>query len=255
MMRHIHAPAAALLCALSFSPAMAEPMAIPPQALTFDALGTTVSLPVVAEVGVTADGDQRIAAGSVVGNLGDLQAKALPIAQAIPLPRDQCGNPNGINVVVDAIESAAIEAAGETARLSLLGTVTGYGCLMGIGAPVATTQMAIAAPLRIDVASPTDIGLALAGPVELVAAGLPVEIVDLLRAQVTEAVDAALARARTQGDMSIGGLPELDLVIEGAKFFAEGETLMVEFEGTSRMDAETFAAFADALGATPPAGF
>jgi hypothetical protein len=239
---------------LAATPAAAAPLAIPQQQFAFDALGTQVTLPITAELDAVAEGEGYLVSGTTTGNLGDLQAKAAPIARAIPFPRTPCANQNGINVVVDSIQSAAIEAAGETARLSLVGTVTGYGCLMGVGAPVATTQVAITAPLRIDVASPTDVGLARAGPVELIAAGLPADLTALLNQQVTAAVDLALAEARTKGDMSIEGLPDVNMEITNAAFFAEGETLMVRFEGNSTMSAETFASLLEELGATAPSG-
>ena len=126
----------ALACALAFSPAvLAAPLNIPPQQFAFDALGTEVVLPITADVDAVAEGEERVATGSAVGNLGDLQAKALAIAQALPLPKEQCANANGINVVVDAIHNASIKAEGNAARLSVAGTMTGYGCLVGVGAP------------------------------------------------------------------------------------------------------------------------
>lgn len=254
-MRNTLASSIAVACA-SFAfggSALAEPLTIPPQQFTFDALGTEVTLPITAEVDVVAEGEERVATGSTVGNLGDLQAKALVIAQALPLPKEQCAN-DGLNVVVDSIHDASIEADGNAARLSVVGTVTGYACLMGVGAPVASTQLAMSAPIVFDVVSPTDVGLRLAGPVELVAAGLPADVTALLSEQVNGAVESTLAQARTQGPMAIDNLPDLKIEIAKAGFFAEGETLMVRLEGTSRMSAETFAALATELGATVPAG-
>jgi hypothetical protein len=204
------------------------------------------------DIDVVADGTDRIATGSGVGNLGDLQAKALQIAQDIPLPKEQCANQNGLNVVVDAIHGASLEGEGDVATLEVAGTMTAYGCLMGVGAPVATTQVAISAPFRIEVASPTDVGLVLAGPVELVAAGLPPDASALLNDQATQALTTALAQARMQG--SLVGLPGLAIDVSDAAFFTEGETLMLRIAGTSRMDEATFDQLLTDLGATAPAG-
>src|SRR5690348_13374209 len=110
-----HGVLTAIVLAAVSTPALAAPLNIPDQQFTFDALGTQVTLPVTAEIDVATEGDQRVATGSAVGNLGDLQAKVLPIAQAIPLPKEQCANPNGVNIVVDAIHSATIKAEGSAA--------------------------------------------------------------------------------------------------------------------------------------------
>ena len=96
-------------------------------------LGVQLALPVTAKIDVVTEGDERVATGVAVGNLGDLQANAVPIAQAIPLPNQPCANPNGLNVVLEAIHSASITAEGDVARLAMVGTVTGYGCLDGRG--------------------------------------------------------------------------------------------------------------------------
>jgi hypothetical protein len=254
-MRHPGILSAALVCALPtlVGAAQAEPLAIPPQQFAFEVLAIPLTLPITADIDVVADGEKRVATGGTVGNLGDLQAKAVAIARALPLPKEQCAN-DGINVVVDSIQDASIVPEGNAARLTIAGFVTAYGCIMGLGAPIASTQMAISAPVVFDVVSPTDIGLKLAGPVELVAAGLPAEVTALLSVQVNGVIQSALAQARTQGPMAIDGLPDLKIEIANAEFFAEGETLMVRLEGTSRMNAETFDALVTELGATAPAG-
>ena len=254
-MRYHRIFGAALACALAFSPAvMAAPLNIPPQQFAFDALGTEVVLPITADVDAVAEGEERVATGSAVGNLGDLQAKALAIAQALPLPKEQCANANGINVVVDAIHNASIKAEGNAARLSVAGTMTGYGCLVGAGAPIASTQFALSAPIAFDVASPSDVGIKLAGPVELVAAGLPADLTALLSDQVNAAIDKAFAESRLQGPMVVPNVPNLQIELANAEFFAEGETLMVRLEGTSRMSAETYDALLTELGATESSG-
>jgi len=251
-MRHGTLPA--LIFVAIATPALAAPLNIPEQQFTFDALGTQVTLPITADIDAVTEGDQRVATGSAVGNLGDLQAKALPIAQAIPLPKEQCANENGVNIVVDAIHSAAIKAEGSAARLEVLGTVTGYGCLGGIGAPVASTQLAMSAPIAFDVMSPTDVGLKLAGPVELVAAGLPADITALLSDQVNGAVNSALAQARITGPMTIDSIPDLQIELSNAEFFDENGTLMVRMDGTSRMSEETYQALLTELGASEGSG-
>lgn len=257
-MRTMRTLVAAFGLALALAgPAWAEPLIVPPQQLTFDALGSQVTLPITADVDIVAEGADRVASGTVIGNLGDLQAKALPIAQALPLPSDECANPNGVNVVVDGIWGATITAEGDTARLAATGTMTGYACLVGLGAPIASTQFALAVPLKVVVTAgpPRSVGLSLAGPVELAAAGLPADVLALLSEQANAAVETALAEARAEGPLTIAGLPDLVLDIYDAAFFADGETLMVRFAGTSRMSGETFAAVVTELGATPPAGF
>ena len=252
-MRHGILTAVALL-ALAASPALAAPLNIPDQQFTFDALGTQVTLAVTADADVVTEGDERVVTGSGVGNLGDLQAKALPIAQAIPLPKETCANPNGINIVVDAIHSATIRAEGNAAKLQLVGTVTGWGCLVGIGAPVATTQLALGAPIAFDVQPAGQIGLKLAGPVELVAAGLPADLAALLSDQINGAVASALAQSRVAGPMTIDDIPDLQIELSNAEFFDEGGTLMVRMEGTSRMSEETYQSLLTELGATEHSG-
>lgn len=251
-MRHGTLPA--LIFVLIATPALAAPLNIPDQQFTFDALGTQVTLPITAEIDAVTEGDQKVATGGAVGNLGDLQAKALPIAQAIPLPKEPCANPNGINIVVDAIHSATIEAEGNAARLEVVGTVTGYGCLVGVGAPIASTQLAMSAPIAFDVVSPTDVGLKLAGPVELVAAGLPADLTALLADQVNGAVSTALAEARITGPMVIENVPDLQIELSNAEFFDEGGTLMVRLDGTSRMSEATFQSLLTELGASAGSG-
>jgi len=245
-----------IAAALAGAPALAQaaPLELPPQEFTFETLGTSVTFPVTADLNAVAEGEERVVTGTVSGSLGDLQAKALQIAQAMPLPANPCANENGLNVVVDGIQGASIEPAGNTARLAATGTVTAYGCLLGVGAAVATTQLAIAVPLVIEVTSPTEVGLALAGPVDVAAAGLPAEVFAPLTDQITSAVTAALAEARTEVPLVIEGLPDLGMEISDAEFFAEGETLMVRMSGTARMSADTFAGLLAELGATAPAG-
>jgi hypothetical protein len=236
------------------SPVFAAPLNVPPQQFEFELLGVTLALPVSAKIDVVTEGSERVATGVAVGNLGDLQAKAVPIAQAIPLPKEPCANPNGVNVVLDAIHSATITAEGDIARLGIVGTVTGYGCLMGVGAPVASTQVAMAAPLRVDVASSTDIGLVLAGPVEIVAVGLPADATALLSEQANAAIAQALADARTGQVPAIESVAGLEIHISDAAFFAEGDTLMIKMAGTSRMSEETFQALGTELGASLGSG-
>lgn len=252
-MRQIVLPAFAAVL-MAAMPVHAAPLNVPPQMLTFDALGTEVALPITADIDVVAEGDQRVATGEAIGDLGDLQAKAVTIAQSIPLPREACANPNGLNVVIDDIHTASITPEGDTARLGVLGTVTGYGCLVGVGAPVASTQVAMSAPLRIDVAAPDNIGLVLAGPVELVAAGLPPDLLAMLNDQASAALNTALAQARTGGSPLLGAVPDLKIEIADAAFFAEGDKLMVRLAGRSTMGAETFAQLVEALETVAPAG-
>lgn len=251
-MRHGILPAV-FVVALA-APVAAAPLNIPPQQFEFDVLGLTLTLPVSANVDVVTEGNERVATGVAVGNLGDLQAQAVPIAQAIPLPKETCANQNGLNVVLDAIHSASITAEGDVATLGIVGTVTGYGCLMGVGAPVASTQVAMAAPLKVDVASSTDVGLALAGPVEIVAVGLPADVTALLSDQASTAIAKALAEARTGDNPAIASMPDLKINISDAAFFAEGDTLMIKMAGTSRMSEETFQALGTELGASLGSG-
>jgi hypothetical protein len=236
------------------APAFAAPLNVPAQQFTFPVLGTEVTLPITAEIEAIADGDQKVATGNVVGSLGDLQAKALPIAQAIPLPKEPCANPNGINIVVDSIQSASIKPVGSAATLALSGTVTGWGCLAGVGAPVASTQLAVSAPIAFDVKSATDVGLKLAGPVELAAAGLPADITALLSDQINGAVAAALAQARITGPMVIDKVPDLQVELSNAEFFDQGGTLMVRLEGSSKMSEATYQSLLTELGATEGSG-
>ena len=242
------------LVAMVATPTFAAPLNIPDQQFTFDALGTQVTLPVTADIDVVTEGSERVATGSAVGNLGDLQAKALPIAQAIPVPKEQCANQNGINIVVDSIQSATIKAEGNAAKLETVGTVTGWGCLMGVGAPVATTQLALGAPVAFDVQPAGNVGLKLAGPVQLVAAGLPADLTALLSDQINGAVNTALAQSRVAGPMTIDDIPDLQIELSNAEFFDEGGTLMVRMEGTSRMSEETYQSLLSELGATEGSG-
>jgi hypothetical protein len=243
-----------VLVAIAATPALAAPLTVPDQQFTFDALGTPVTLPVTADIDVVTEGGERVASGSAVGNLGDLQAKALPIARAIPLPKEPCANPNGINIVVDAIQSATITAEGNAAKLEIVGTVTGWGCLVGAGAPVATTQLALGAPVAFDVQPEGNVGLTLVGPVELVAAGLPADLTALLSDQINGAVNSALAQARVAGPMTIDNIRDLQIALSNAEFFDEGGTLMVRMEGTSRMSEETYQSLLTELGATEHSG-
>ena len=54
--------------------------------------------------------------------------------------------------------------------------------------------------------------------------------------------------------MVVPNVPNLQIELANAEFFAEGETLMVRLEGTSRMSAETYEALLTELGATESSG-
>jgi hypothetical protein len=66
-----------------------------------------MEIPVTASLDVNSEGDALTVQVRAEGNLKDIQDKALDLARAIPMPRDNCAE-DGLNPVVNSVDGASI---------------------------------------------------------------------------------------------------------------------------------------------------
>ncbi|MDR3474782.1 MAG: hypothetical protein P4M09_24285 [Devosia sp.] len=235
---------ALIVAGLVVGPVAADPLAVSPQTIPVTILGVDVSLPVSGQVDVHTEAGKFVVKAHVTANLADLQAKALQIAKAIKLPTDRCANKNGANAVVDSIDDAALAADGHNVKLSLAGEVSGYACLAHVGyTDLGSGQVRASAAVKIAIAEGKTIGLALDGPVSVDGDGVAGKVIGLLHDQVSSSITDAVAKAldTSKAKAAFPNLPEVDLVIENAQFFAEDKTLMLEGDAMATMTADAFA--------------
>jgi hypothetical protein len=164
-----------------------------------------------------------------------VHAKALEIARALPVPKGNCDR-DGVNPVVDSIDSASITARDNTAVAAIAGRVTAWACakVLGIKTETVSDSVALTAPVEILVVDQKQLGLKLAGSVGVKTGnGLTAEVANLL----ANALNANEARA------SAPNVPGLEVNIQNAQFAADGNVLLVRANGTARMSSESFSTF------------
>jgi len=95
-------------------------------------------------------------------SLKEVQEKALEIARVIPVPRGNCDR-DGVNPVVNSIDSASIAPAGTNAVVTMSGHVTAWVCAHPLGATVktiaASDSVTLTATLQISVIDQKQIGV------------------------------------------------------------------------------------------------
>jgi hypothetical protein len=224
----------------------AKAVDLKPKAFPLTVLGIRAEVPVSVSFDATSETNALVLRIKAEGNLKDVQAKALDIARAIPMPRDNCAR-SGVNPVVNSIDSASITSVGNTAVIKLSGHVTAWLCAHPFGVTVktigASDSVSLSAPVELVLVNPTQIGLKLSGPVSVMTGNaLTAEIANLLTgdlsasitSQLTKALDADEARAR------VPELPGLEAAVQNAEFAAAGPDLLVRIRGTARMSSTAF---------------
>jgi hypothetical protein len=220
-----------------------------PKSFPLVILGVQVEVPVTISFEAQTVGGELALQVRARGNLKDIQGKALEIARTVPMPHDNCAR-DGVNPVVDSIDSASIAPAGSTAVITIEAHVTAWGCVFGGKTIIGADKVTLAAPVHINVVDAKQVGLKLAGPVKVTPEhALRAELVNLLAgdvgaaitAQLTQALDAGQARA------SLPALPGLDVTVQEAEFAADGNELLVNAMGVARMSSDAFNALLETL--------
>jgi hypothetical protein len=219
-----------------------------PKVLPLKVLGVSIEIPVRASADVRTEGDALIAQVKAVGDLNSLQDKALEIARAIPMPRDNCAR-DGINVVVNSIDRASITSNGATAVVTLSGHLTAWACKRNIPLVgdaktiVASDSVTASVPVEVVVVNQSQIGVRQAGPLSIMPGhALTAEAARIfasdfsarLAAQLSSALDASDARA------TVPPLPGLEVTVELAEFAPEGSKLTIRASGTAKMNSAAF---------------
>jgi hypothetical protein len=239
------AVAAAWLCA-SACPALA--LDVGPKSLPLKVAGVAVEIPVAGSLDVHTDADTLAVKGSASGDLHSIQENALAIARGLRLPREACAH-NGVNVVVNSIDAAAITPAKTSVVIDLSGHVALYACTKVLGSPLKTKlaedSVSISAPVELYLPTPSSVALRLSGPTTITT-GRPAtmeaasaflgDINAALSAQLGKLLDTERARA------ALPSLPGLDVDIQNATFAQDGAKLIVRASGRAKMSAEGFAA-------------
>jgi hypothetical protein len=176
-----------------------------------------------------------------------VHAKALEIARALPVPKGNCDR-DGVNPVVDSIDSASITARDNTAVAAIAGRVTAWACakVLGIKTETVSDSVALTAPVEILVVDQKQLGLKLAGSVGVKTGnGLTAEVANLLAGDVSASITSALANALNANEAraSAPNVPGLEVNIQNAQFAADGNVLLVRANGTARMSSESFSTF------------
>jgi hypothetical protein len=214
-------------------------------------LGVTIDIPVTISFDMKTDGDAVAIQLSAEANLKNLQDKALDIARALPVPKDNCDR-TGINPVVNSIDSASINPAGDTAVATIGGHVTAWGCVKaaGIKTEGPRDSVTITAPVRISIVGGKQIGLQLAAQVTVKTGNaLTEEAVRLFAGDISASITSTLTNALNadQARAKLPSLPGLDGTINDAAFAADGGTLLIRAHGSARMTGETFNSLLDAM--------
>lgn len=216
-----------------------------PKSFPLTVLGIRTEVVVTAAVDVRTEGDLLLAQVKPVSNLKDIQAKALDIARAIPVPKGNCDH-HGINPVVNSIDDASITPSGDTAVITLKGHVTAWLCQPPLKTTLMSDSVELSAPVRIIVIDQKRLGLQLAAPVSVKpGSALTSDALRLLTGDVNAAVTAALTKAldATEAQASIPTLSGFEIAIESATFAADGPTLLIKGQGSAKMNSSAFNAF------------
>jgi hypothetical protein len=180
------------------------------------------------------------------GNLKDIQDKALDIARALPVPKGNCDR-EGVNPVVNSIDSASITPRDNTAVAAIAGRVTAWACAKVFGSTIKTEtvsdSVALTAPVGISVVDQKQLGLKLVGPVAVKTGNaLTAEVANLLAGDLSASITSALTRAldTNEARASVPNVPGLEVNIQNGQFAADGNVLLVRASGTARMSSQAF---------------
>jgi hypothetical protein len=234
------------LAFLSASVIAAGAIALKPKAFPLTVLGVTIDVPVTISFDMKTDGDAVAVQLGAEASLKGLQDKALDIARALPVPKGNCDR-TGVNPVVNSIDNASIDAAGDTAVVTIGGHVTAWICVKPAGITMKTEgprdSVTITAPVRILIVGGKQIGLQLAAPVTVKAgSALTDEAVHLFAGDISASITNSLTSALNsdQARAKLPTLAGLDGTITDAAFAADGSTLLIRAHGNARMTGETF---------------
>jgi predicted DNA-binding ribbon-helix-helix protein len=217
-----------------------------PKVFPLTVLGVKVGVPVTISFDANTVGDALALQVRAQASLKEVQDKALEIARAIPVPRGNCDR-NGVNPVVNSIDSASIAPAGTNVVVTIAGHVTAWVCAHPFGATVktiaASDSVTLTATVQIIVIDQKQIGLQLASPVSVTTGdALTAEVANLLAGDIGASITSQLANALNASEARAGlpDLPGLVANIQSVQFAGEGPELMVRAAGSARMSSETF---------------
>lgn len=219
--------------------AHADPMHLSGLALPISISGVPVTLTADADIDAQPNNDGMTATGKITINLSDLQKHALDLAKTIALPNDPC------MVTVNHLDKASITPNGSAAHLSTSGNITGHLCRGPLKVD-AKSNLTIAGDI-VAAAKDDSIGLALSGPVELTASSdLIKAVIQAFNKPLTDALDKTISHALDQTEISTA-LPALKgapLKVEDAKFYGNGDTLMLSANVSATLTAAQLLAIA-----------
>jgi hypothetical protein len=247
MLRFAGRSAATALLLLGTFALPAQALDIGPQTVPVKILGITVDVPVTASLDMHTDADRMAVNLVATGNLKDLQAKALEIAQRLPLPDDPCRR-KGANMVVNSVDEAHIRADGDTAVLDISGHMTAWACAKVLGQKVKTKLAAdtvsITVPVELYTPTPRQVALRVKGEAQI-RTGNPdtlqaaSAILGDLNGRLTDAIAKALESDKAQA--VVPDIPGLDVAIDKTNFVEDQGTLLVKthVQGHATSDAVT----------------
>ena len=198
-----HRVIAALGIALGFCSGPVQAVDLEPKSFPLTVLGVRIQIPVTVSFEAHTESELLLVQLKAQGSLEDLQKKAPDIARAIPVPKGNCDR-NGVNPVVNSIDTASITPSADTAVISLKGKVTAWVCAHPAGLTVktilASDDVELVARVQIIVIDPKRIGLKLVAPVSVTAAGaLTTEAVNLLAGDISSSIIAYKSARRQRG--------------------------------------------------------
>lgn len=224
-----------------------------PKLFSLTVMGVKIDVPVTISFDANTEGDALAVRVRTQASLKNIQDKALDIARAIPMPRGNCDR-NGVNPVVNSIDSASIAPAGANAVVTLSGHVTAWVCEHPLGATMktiaASDSVTLTAPVEIIVIDQKQIGLQLAGPVSVTTGhALTAEVANLLAGDISASITSQLAKAldASEARATLPNLPSLEGNIQSAQFAGEGSELLVRAAGTARMNGDAFSSLLELM--------
>ena len=103
-----------------------------PKIFPLTIVGVNVDVPVAISFDANTEDDALAVRVRAQASLKNIQDKALDIVRAIPVPRGNCDR-NGVNPVVNSIDSASILPVGANVMVTLSGHVTAWVCEHPLG--------------------------------------------------------------------------------------------------------------------------
>jgi hypothetical protein len=224
-------------------------MELKPKPFPLMIFGVRVAIPVTISFDMQTAGDSLNLQLRAEGNLKDIQDKALEIARALPVPKGNCDR-EGVNPVVNSIDSASITPRDNTAVVAIAGRVTAWACAKVLGSSIKTEtvsdSVALTAPVEILIVDGKQLRLKLASTVSVKTGNaLTAEVANLLAGDISASITSALASALNANEAraSVPNVPGLEVNIQNAQFAADGNVLLVRANGTARMSSESFSTF------------